>query len=102
MTDYKLICGNALDVLKALETESVQTCISSPPYYGLRDYGTASWEGGDPECEHIVGEMRRGRGLANSAASTRGGGHKAAETPNITAKAVCPHCGAIRVDRQIG
>ena len=31
--------GDALDVLRTLPDESVQTCITSPPYYGLRDYG---------------------------------------------------------------
>ena len=30
----------------------VQTCITSPPYWGLRDYGTASWEGGRDDCNH--------------------------------------------------
>jgi hypothetical protein len=75
---------------------------TSPPYYGLRDYGTGTWEGGNPACTHVVGEMRRGLGLAASAASTRGGGHKAAETADIQAKELCPHCGARRVDSQIG
>ncbi|MFC4727107.1 DNA-methyltransferase [Coralloluteibacterium thermophilus] len=31
--------GNCLDILPTLEAESVQTCITSPPYFGLRDYG---------------------------------------------------------------
>lgn len=35
----KILCGNALDMLKTLPSESVHTCITSPPYYGLRDYG---------------------------------------------------------------
>lgn len=34
-----VIFGDALDGLKHLEDESVDTCITSPPYYGLRDYG---------------------------------------------------------------
>lgn len=37
--NYKLLLGDSLDVLKSLRTESVQCCITSPPYYGLRDYG---------------------------------------------------------------
>jgi DNA modification methylase len=32
-------CGDALTVLRTLESESVHCCITSPPYYGLRDYG---------------------------------------------------------------
>lgn len=35
----KLYHGNVLDVLKELPEESVQMCVTSPPYWGLRDYG---------------------------------------------------------------
>ena len=34
-----VIFGDALLGLKLLPDESVDTCITSPPYYGLRDYG---------------------------------------------------------------
>ncbi len=34
-----IIFGDALDSLKLLESDSVDTCITSPPYYNLRDYG---------------------------------------------------------------
>lgn len=36
-----LLQGDALEVLKVLPAESVQCCITSPPYFGLRDYGIA-------------------------------------------------------------
>lgn len=36
-----ILCGDALAVLKTLPSESVNCCITSPPYYGLRDYGVA-------------------------------------------------------------
>lgn len=32
--------GNCLDVLKTFKNDSVNCCVTSPPYYGLRDYGT--------------------------------------------------------------
>lgn len=35
----KLICADAAAGLKTLPHESVQMCVTSPPYYGLRDYG---------------------------------------------------------------
>src|SRR3990167_2205731 len=35
----KIICGDSLEVLKTLPTDSVDCIITSPPYYGLRDYG---------------------------------------------------------------
>lgn len=98
----RLLQGDCRAVLATLPARSVQMCVTSPPYFGLRDYETGTWEGGDPACGHVVGEMRRGLGLATSAASTRGGGHKAAETADIQARALCPHCGAARIDLQIG
>ena len=35
----RIICGDCLDVLKTLPDESVNCCVTSPPYWGLRDYG---------------------------------------------------------------
>lgn len=37
--DATLLTGNALDVLRELPDQSVHCCVTSPPYYGLRDYG---------------------------------------------------------------
>ena len=34
-----ILQGDALEVLKTLPSESVNMCVTSPPYYGLRDYG---------------------------------------------------------------
>ena len=89
-------------MLRGLPAASVHTCVTSPPYFGLRDYGTGSWEGGDAACDHVKGEMRRGLGLASSVASTRGGGHKAATVTDIPYGGVCGKCGAVRADLQIG
>lgn len=36
-----IIYGNCLEKLKDIEAESVDCCVTSPPYYGLRDYGIA-------------------------------------------------------------
>lgn len=57
MTDglpsWEIRQGHVLDLLRAMPDGCVQTCVTSPPYYGLRAYGTASqvW-GGDPGCGH--------------------------------------------------
>ncbi len=44
----KIYTGNALEVLKTLPEGSVNMCITSPPYWGLRDYKTnpAIWNDG--------------------------------------------------------
>ena len=48
----KILRGSCLDTLKTLPEQSINTCITSPPYWGLRDYGTAEWEGGNKDCDH--------------------------------------------------
>ena len=47
------LTGDCREVLRTLPDGSVQACVTSPPYYGLRDYGTEPvvW-GGDPEHAH--------------------------------------------------
>ena len=37
--DNRILIGDCLEHLAALDAGSVQTCVTSPPYYGLRDYG---------------------------------------------------------------
>lgn len=100
--DLTLYLGDALTVLRELPDQSVHCCATSPPFFGLRDYGTGSWEGGDEACEHIAGEFRRGTGLADSPHSTRGGAQKVLEPQPRYFGAVCERCGATRSDGQIG
>ncbi len=33
-----ILCGDAFTIVKTLPSESIQMCVTSPPYYGLRDY----------------------------------------------------------------
>jgi DNA modification methylase len=44
--------GDAATELRSLDAESVHCVVTSPPYWGLRDYGTATWIGGDAACDH--------------------------------------------------
>ena len=37
----RILPGNNIDTLKSLPDRSVDCCVTSPPYYGLRDYGVA-------------------------------------------------------------
>ncbi len=52
--------GNAIDVLKTMPDDLVDCVVTSPPYWGLRDYGTPPviWESTDgikPKCDHQWG-----------------------------------------------
>lgn len=39
MTDVTVLVGDCLALLRTLPDQSVHTCVTSPPYFGLRDYG---------------------------------------------------------------
>jgi len=56
----KVYVGNCLEELKKLPSESIDMCVTSPPYWGLRDYGTEGqiW-GGDENCEHDFTSSKR-------------------------------------------
>lgn len=84
-----LINANALSI--PLADKSVHLVVTSPPYYGLRDYGTAKWEGGDPECEHSICEWNDN--LKPYVNRPERDGVK---------RQICIKCGATRIDNQIG
>jgi DNA modification methylase len=50
-----LYCGHALDILKAMLSESIDCVMTSPPYWGLRTYKTELQIWGDNHCEHEWG-----------------------------------------------
>jgi DNA modification methylase len=51
---WQIVQGDALAVLKTLSSESVYTCITSPPYWGLRDYGVPGQIGLEPTFEEFL------------------------------------------------
>src|SRR5208282_4007582 len=48
-----IYAGDVREILPALPAESVHCAVTSPPYWGLRNYGISPsvWDG-DPACEH--------------------------------------------------
>ena len=50
----KILQGNCLETLSSLEEKSVNTCVTSPPYWGLRDYGTDDQLGQEETPEKFV------------------------------------------------
>ena len=49
-----VLCGDSLEILRTLPNESVQMCITSPPYYGLRDYGVSGQIGNEATPQEYV------------------------------------------------
>jgi hypothetical protein len=95
-----ILIGDVRATLKTLPADHFDCAVTSPPYWGLRDYGTGRWEGGDAACDHRSPTMREGRNeervkLAGSAATN--------SAQNILAhNSRCGKCGAVKVDQQIG
>lgn len=83
-----------VETLRSMAPGSVQCVITSPPYWGLRDYGTAAWEGGDPTCEHGI---RTWDGPKQTQGAQSGHASKA-----DTIRPTDCVCGARRTDFQIG
>lgn len=95
---YRILNGSSAEVLKTIPSESIDCCVTSPPYYALRDYGTGKWVGGDPNCPHY---------RTSKYSEMTATGHKAmmdngSPVGDAIYKSVCPLCGAVRVDDQIG
>lgn len=106
--DFKLHVGDVLEVLATMPDESVDCVVTSPPYWGLRDYGTGEWEGGDESCDHVA---KRGTPAVQTGLGypSDGGPRRVSESNTYNEGAfttqyrdVCGKCGARRVDRQIG
>ena len=57
LTGSTLFEGNALAVLQALPTESVQCVVTSPPYWGLRDYGIDNQIGLEPSLAQFLNRL---------------------------------------------
>ena len=94
-----ILVGDVRTMLATLPDASVQTVITSPPYFGLRDYGTASWEGGDVECDHTPTRQPRNERPLGAFHSGSDEGNRSREMPY---RSTCGKCGAVRRDQQIG
>lgn len=93
MSLFEIMQGDVLDRLRELPDGSVNCCVTSPPYWGLRDYGTAKWDGGSPECDH------------QPTTGTQGPTGERADRQHTQKRIFgieCRKCGAVRIDKQIG
>lgn len=53
----KIYLGNCIDVLKTFPEKSINCCITSPPYYGLRDYGVDGQIGNEESPEEYIEKL---------------------------------------------
>lgn len=95
MNDYQIHLGDCIESMRRMPDQSVHCCVTSPPYFGLRDYGHDGQIGLEPTPEEFVAklvevfrEVRRvlrddgtlWLNLGDSYAAQRGGTHQPAET----------------------
>lgn len=93
----RILSGDSRETLQTLESDSVHCCVTSPPYWGLRDYGHSGQIGQEdtPEAFEqamvtVFREVRRvlksdgtcWLNLGDSYAADRGGTYMPAETPD--------------------
>ena len=90
--------GDCLDKLRSMEDETVDCCVTSPPYYGLRNYGgKGRWWGGVRNCEHQKGDIITHQRRSNDKGSagrkqTTNKGSGSRDTPSEHTH--CIKCGA--------
>lgn len=53
----KILCGDAAEMLKTLPQECVNMCVTSPPYYGLRDYGESGQIGIEQTPDEYIARL---------------------------------------------
>ena len=60
----QIICGTAKEVLQTFPTGSISCCISSPPYWALRDYGVEGQLGLEPtfDCGIVESDLMKLKG----------------------------------------
>lgn len=95
----QILVGDCRETLRTLPEASVHCCVTSPPYWGLRDYGLPPtiW-GGDKDCEHEWEQHVKpaANGIVNPDGMTAEtlSGNSATRKPIISA--FCQQCGAWR------
>jgi DNA modification methylase len=97
----RIMQGDVREKLAELPADFFDCIVTSPPYYGLRDYGTARWEGGDPACDHRAPsrfDYALNAGLGPIGAQTQ---QSNAGSGPQQFRSICK-CGARRIDTQIG
>jgi DNA modification methylase len=96
----RVYLGDAREVMRQFPEESIDSCVTSPPYWGLRDYGIDPrvW-GGRANCRHRWGNLERGKrkdilpaDLTRLASRTSTTGMQTAAATN--GGRFCERCGA--------
>lgn len=53
----RILIGDALNVLRSFEANTFHACVTSPPYWGLRDYGIRGQVGAEPRLGAYIKKL---------------------------------------------
>lgn len=98
----QFITAEARAGLRRLKSGVARMCVTSPPYYGKRDYGTGRWIDGDADCHHGTDRAWLLKNTSHRNTTTGGRRHQENSYAAKRFKARCSICGAVREDLQIG
>ena len=59
MSNYQILLGDCVEQMKTLPDQSINCCVTSPPYFGLRDYGNDAQIGLEPTPDGFVESLVR-------------------------------------------
>lgn len=99
MATHRALIGNCAEVLKTIPAESVDCCVTSPPYWGLRDYKVEPliWDAVEG-CEHdwsvVPGKSQTSISQSSNLVGGQFRGDK--DISFCTTSAFCSKCGAWR------
>ena len=102
METNKIYQGHALDILKTFPDHSIDMCVTSPPYYGLRKYGgdefAPIWND-DKTCEHewLTYVIRGARG-GDGSGKLQTKGTNNFQTFDDSSVLECSKCGAMKCE----
>ncbi|KPG72873.1 DNA-methyltransferase [Pseudomonas libanensis] len=57
MKQHRVLIGDCIESMRMLKDQSINTCVTSPPYFGLRDYGMAGQIGLEETPAEFVGRL---------------------------------------------
>lgn len=92
-----ILVGDVFETIKSIPDNYVDVTITSPPYWGLRNYGTTMWEGGREDCNHESAKIK-----TRFDYKFTGFQEKYKSSDAAVFKNECPDCGAIQKDFQLG
>jgi DNA modification methylase len=103
----RIIQGDCQTALKLIADKSIYACVCSPPYFRLRNYGTARWVGGEIGCDHVSADRfycERTAGVSSDDAFSAAGADNAERLRKARwqESGACIKCGAEHTDNQVG